>query len=201
MNLEENIGLFSFFMRNMILFDKKRHSSTFLYGLISSTYFYMWKGGCVYMNNYIVNDDVLCFTSVNDGNETFLIERDNEINLDVNSFELIKRSCKFYGNSYKIQRQFIIDVFNYYIKTPIVISPYCMLIFFPTTAPNSNKCIWISYNNIDRYVKEDGFTRIYFSGGKEINIDVSYATIDSQITKCIKIEKYLKCIMRKALDK
>ncbi|UKI27329.1 MAG: competence protein ComK [Bacilli bacterium] len=64
-----------------------------------------------------------------------------------------------------------------------------MFIYFPTTTPSSDKCIWIAYNNIDRYVREDGFTKIYFDGGKEINIDVSYATIDNQITKCIKIEK------------
>ena len=30
-----------------------------------------------------------------------------------------------------------------------------MLIFFPTSSPSSNRCIWISYSNIDRYVKED----------------------------------------------
>ena len=51
--------------------------------------------------------------------------------------------------------------------------------------------IWISYNNIDRYVKEKDYTKIFFKGGKVINISTSFSTIDSQITKCIKIEKYL----------
>ena len=173
---------------------------TFVYDLITGTYFYMWKGGFV-MNRYIINDDVLCFTSINDGSGTFLIEKDDELDFDISPLDLVKYSCKFYGNSYKMQRQFIIDLFNYYIKTPIVISPYNMFIFFPTTTPNSSKCIWIAYNNIDRYVEENGFTRIYFDGGKEINIDVSYTTIDNQITKCIKIEKYLRCFMKKTLEK
>ena len=54
-----------------------------------------------------------------------------------------------------MQRQFIIDTFNYYIKTPIVLSEYDMIIFFPTTSPKSKECIWISYNNVERYVKEN----------------------------------------------
>ncbi len=153
------------------------------------------------MNRYIINDDVLCFTSINNGTGTFLIEKDKELDLEINPLDLVKLSCKFYGNSYGIQRHFIIDVFDFYIKTPIIVSLYNMFIYFPTTTPSSDKCIWIAYNNIDRYVREDGFTKIYFDGGKEINIDVSYATIDNQITKCIKIEKYLRCIMNKTLEK
>lgn len=153
------------------------------------------------MNRYIINDDVLCFTSINKGTGTFLIEKDKELDLEINPLDLVKLSCKFYGNSYGIQRQFVIDVFDFYIKTPIIVSLYNMFIYFPTTTPSSDKCIWIAYNNIDRYVREDGFTKIYFDGGKEINIDVSYATIDNQITKCIKIEKYLRCIMNKTLEK
>ena len=39
------------------------------------------------------------------------------------------------------------------------------------------------------------YTKIYFKGGKILNISASYTTIDSQITKCIKIEKYLSNIL------
>ena len=73
-----------------------------------------------------------------------------------------------------------------------------MLIFFPTSSPSSNRCIWISYSNIDRYVKEEKSTKIFFKGGKIINIEVPYYIIDNQITKCIKIEKYLNNIINKA---
>ena len=100
-----------------------------------------------------------------------------------------------------IQRQFVIDIFNYYIKTPIIVSSYNMIIFFPTCTPSSKKCIWLAYNNITRYVKESNGTKIYFDNGKEMNIKVPYTTIDNQITKCIKIEKYLNGIMRKTVEK
>ena len=75
-----------------------------------------------------------------------------------------------------------------------------MLLFFPTSAPNSEKCVWISYNNVDRYAKEDNnTTKIYFKSGKVLNISASYTTIDSQITKCIKIEKYLSDMFKKVM--
>ena len=67
------------------------------------------------------------------------------------------------------------------------------LLFFPTTTPSSKECIWVCYNNVDRYVKTDNkdYTIIYFKGGKVLNIKASYTTIDNQITRCIRIEKYL----------
>ncbi len=40
-------------------------------------------------------------------------------------------------------------------------------------------------------LKKKDYTKIFFKGGKVINISTSFSTIDSQITKCIKIEKYV----------
>jgi len=151
----------------------------------------MLKGGFL-VKNYLLNDDVLCFTQDTENEQNMIvIEKKRKIELNVDTFKFLKKCCNHYGHSYSMQRQFIIDVFNYYIKTPIVLSEYNMIIFFPTTSPNSKDCIWISYNNVDRYVKEDNYTKIYFKGGKILNISVPYSTVDNQITRCIKIEKYI----------
>ena len=148
------------------------------------------------MNNYIINEDVLCFTKNDEkDNETLIIEKKKRLSINNDCLKFLKRCCKWYGNSYNIQRQFVIDKFNYYIKTPIILYGNTVMIFFPTTSPGSDECIWISYNNVDRYVKENDYTKIYFKGGKILNISASYTTIDSQITKCIKIEKYLSNIL------
>ena len=144
------------------------------------------------MNYYIINDDVLCFTQdLGNSNGTLVIEKNRKFNVNIECFKLIKKSCRWYGNSYNIHRQFVIDKFNFYIKTPIIVSNDDRMIFFPTTSPNSKDCIWVSYNNVDRYVKEKEYTKIYFKGGKILNISASYTTIDNQITRCIRIEKYL----------
>lgn len=144
------------------------------------------------MNYYILNSDVLCFTQdLGNSNGTMVIEKKRTFNVEVDAFRLLKKSCMWYGNSYNAQRQFIIDKFNFYIKTPIIIDGRDLLIFFPTTTPSSKECIWVCYNNVDRYIKEKTYTKIYFKGGKILNISASYTTVDNQITRCIRIEKYL----------
>ncbi len=144
------------------------------------------------MDNYIINENTLCFTQdIDNTDEILVIEKKRKFNIKMKCLKFINKSCCCYGHSYNVQRQIIIDNFNFYIKTPIVVSEYNMFIFFPTSSPSSNECIWISYNNVDRYVKEDNYTKIYFKGGKILNISAKYTTIDSQITKCIKIERYL----------
>ncbi len=151
------------------------------------------------MKDYVINEELLCFTQDTIEKDNILvIEKSKRLIFKGNSLKFLRRCCFCYGHSYNIQRQFVIDIFNYYIKTPIILSPYNMLIFFPTSSPSSNRCIWISYSNIDRYVKEEKSTKIFFKGGKIINIEVPYYIIDNQITKCIKIEKYLNNIINKA---
>lgn len=146
------------------------------------------------MKYYIINADVLCFTAdLGNSNGTLVMEKEKKFTVETECFKLLKKSCRWYGNSYNIQRDFIIDKFNYYIKTPIIMSNSDKLIFFPTTAPSSKDCIWVCYNNVDRYVKDEdkNYTKIYFKGGKILNISASYTTIDNQITRCIRIEKFI----------
>ena len=185
----------------MLSVDKIQQKSTLICALIFFTYFYMWKGG-ILMRDYIINENLLCFTQdTNDKNKILVVEKSKNVTFNGNSLSFLKKCCFCYGHSYNIQRQFVIDHFNYYIKTPIIVSSYNMIIFFPTCTPSSKKCIWLAYNNITRYVKESNGTKIYFDNGKEMNIKVPYTTIDNQITKCIKIEKYLNGIMRKTVEK
>lgn len=147
------------------------------------------------MKNYILNTDVLCFTqNIDDEKNVLVIEKKKKNIIEMDCFKFLKQSCSYYGHSYNIQRQFVIDTFNYYIKTPIIVSEYYMIIFFPTSSPKSKECIWISYNNVERYVREGDYTKIYFKGGKILNISAPYSTIDYQITKCIRIEKFLNSI-------
>lgn len=151
----------------------------------------MWKGG--FTMEYVINDNLLCFTQdTNDNKSILIVEKNRKLTFKGNSYKFLRKCCFFYGHSYGIQRQFVIDHFNYYIKTPIILSEYNKIILFPTASPESNNCIWIAYNNIDRYVAVDKkYTEVYFKGGKILKIRASYATIDNQITKCIRIEKLL----------
>ena len=62
------------------------------------------------MNYYILNSDVLCFTQdLGNSNGTMVIEKDRKFTVQIDCFKLLKKSCIWHGNSYNIQRQFVID--------------------------------------------------------------------------------------------
>ena len=61
-----------------------------------------------FMRNYIITDDVLCFTS--NGYGTYVVEKNKDFYLSIDCLNLLKYGCNFYGNSYNIQRQFVIDI-------------------------------------------------------------------------------------------
>lgn len=145
------------------------------------------------MNEYVINNDLLYFKN-NGLNSTLIEEKRNNFMIKIDCFKFLKKCCYCFGHSYSIQRQFIIDKFDYSIKTPIVVSEYNGIIVFPTSSPSSKECIWLSYNNIDRYIKEENGTKVYFNGGKTLKFNVPYRIIDNQITRCIKIEKFLNNI-------
>ena len=154
----------------MLSVDKIQQKSTLICALIFFTYFYMWKGG-ILMRDYIINENLLCFTQdTNDKNKILAVEKSKNVTFNGNSLSFLKKCCFCYGHSYNIQRQFVIDHFNYYIKTPIILSEYNKIILFPTASPESDNCIWISYNNVERYVQSGkNYTQIYFNGGKVLN--------------------------------
>lgn len=148
------------------------------------------------MNDYIINSNTLYIieNTIDDGN-TLIAEKDKEIISNFDSFKIVKKSCGYYGYSYRGQRDFIVEKLSFAIKTPIIISNYKNIIFFPTSSPNLKKCIWIAYNNIDRYIKDNDNTKIFFKGGKTLSINTSFTIIDNQVTKCIKIEKFLSSLV------
>lgn len=111
------------------------------------SYIFLYVERGIFVEGYILNSDVLCFTQdIDDEKKVLIVEKNKKFNIDADCFKFIKKCCMVYGHSYTMQRQFVIDIFNYYIKTPIIVSDYNMIIFFPTAAPNSKECIWISYN-------------------------------------------------------
>lgn len=84
------------------------------------------------MRNYIITDDVLCFTS--NGYGTYVVEKNKDFYLSIDCLKLLKYGCNFYGNSYNIQRQFVIDN----IKLNVINIKY---VTFPLLRPDGDSTI------------------------------------------------------------
>ncbi len=111
------------------------------------------------MKYYIINEDVLCFTvDTGKSNGTMVMEKNRKFTVELECFKLLKKSCRWYGNSYNMQREFIIDKFNYYIKTLIIMSNPDKILLFPTSSPTSKKCIWM-----EKFINEKVVEKLYKS--------------------------------------
>lgn len=145
----------------------------------------------VYMDSYEINKETCAVVSLDD-NITKILENDDEYFVNKNSYEVMEDSCEYYGSSCDGRIKGTKMILGSAYKVPIVIEESNDIIFFPTESPQSNKCIWISLNNIERYEKSDGFTKITFTSGKEIIVKMSLAAFEMQVLRANRLSSILK---------
>ena len=77
-------------------------------------------------------------------------------------------------------------------KSPIIVEESRNIIFFPLKSVREKCNIWISYNNLEKYIKSDYRTIFYFKNNKQVVIDFSYYIIDNQVTRSLMLDYELK---------
>ncbi len=132
--------------------------------------------------------------------KTKVITFDNEFLIDIDSKKIIDNSCKYFGSSLTDRVNMTKRLINVKSKSPIIIEESRDIIFFPLKSIRDKCNIWISFNNLIKYVKSDDNTIFYFKNNKEIIIDFSYYIIDNQITRSLMLDYELKK-RRESLEK
>ena len=174
----------------LIIIDKLGENSTDKIIIIAAIHLFSEeKGG--FMESYEINKDTYAVMSVNE-DVAKVIEKNDEYLIDQSSFEVMENSCQYYGSSAegRIKGTKMILGSNY--KVPIVIEESNDIIFFPTEAINSNNCVWISLNNIEKYEKCNGFTKVTFTSGKELYIKMSISSFEMQVLRANRLSSVLK---------
>lgn len=147
------------------------------------------KGG--FMDSYEINKDTCAVISVSD-KITKVIEEDEEYFINKSSYEVMEDSCQYYGSSCdgRIKGTKMILGSNY--KVPIVVEESNEIIFFPTESPSSNNCTWISLNNVRKYEKSNGYTRVVFNSGREILLKMSVSSFETQILRANRLGSMIR---------
>lgn len=133
-------------------------------------------------------------------NETKIITVDNEFIVKESCKKIIDNSCKFFGSSLLEQIKKTNTLVNMASKTPIIIEESRNIIFFPLKSTREKTNIWISFNHLDKYIKNDQNTILKFKNGKEIIIKFSYYIIDNQVTRSLILDYEINN-RRKSLEK
>lgn len=143
------------------------------------------------MISYEVNCDTLALVPISE-NETKIIERNNMFNVNSSVMNIIENSCEYFGSSYLGRHEGTKKLIGITHKAPIIIEESKNLIYFPTTSPRLDNCIWIALNNIKTYERKNGKTELEFINNKRIRLDISFGSLDNQVLRATKLESVLR---------
>ena len=138
--------------------------------------------------DYEINASTLVIIPI-DEEKCRVYEDDKDFIVKRHSTKIVNDSCMFFGSSLNGRQYGTKKLINVAVKAPIIIEESKKIIFFPTASPRQINCMWISYNNLVKYTKNEDKTIFTFKNNKQIELDISYNIIDNQIVRCIKLEK------------
>ncbi len=140
---------------------------------------------------YEIDLSTVMLIGVDDDN-TKIITLDNEFILDIDSKKIVDNSCKFFGSSLNDRVNMTKRLININSKSPIIIEESRNIIFFPLKSIRDKCNIWISFNNLSKYVKSGDKTVFIFNNGKEVIFEFSYYIIDNQVTRSLMLDYEVK---------
>ena len=127
-----------------------------------------------------------------DESKTKVVTLEDEFILDIDSKKIMDNSCKFFGSSLSDRVNMTKRLVGIKSKSPIIVEDSRNIIFFPLKSVRDKCNIWISFNNLEKYVKNGDRTAFVFKNNKRVVIDFSYYIIDNQVTRSLMLDYELK---------
>ena len=143
------------------------------------------------LDSYEISRDTLAIIPISSC-QSKIIEGDDNLIINKNSTKIVDDSCKFFGSSLRGRCEGTKNLLGINYKAPIIVEESSEIIFFPTNSPRIDDCVWISLNNIEKYQRTNGKTKVVFKNGTEIDVDVSFNTIDNQVLRSTRLESILR---------
>lgn len=112
--------------------------------------------------------------------------------ISMNSKSIIEHSCNYFGSSLNERINTTNRLVKLKTKTPLIIEESRHIIFFPLKSIREKNNIWISFNNLDKYEKNNTSTVLTFKGNKTVVVDFSYYIVDNQVTRSLILDYELQ---------
>ena len=138
--------------------------------------------------NYEITYDTQVIIPLDD-NSSKIVENDNEYLVDSKPISVLEHSCEYFGSSYEGRKEGTKKLLGITHKAPIIVEESRKIIFFPTKSPDSNDCIWINLEKIDKYYKINSKkSAILFKNGDIMEFDISFGSITNQILRATRLK-------------
>lgn len=143
------------------------------------------------LESYEINNATLAIIPINT-RICKVIEHDKNYIVNKSSIEIIDDSCRYFGSTLQGRHDATKELIGVSYKSPIIIEETRNIIFFPTSSPRFNNCYWLALNKIKNSEKVDNFCQITFNNGSELELNISYESLQNQILRATMLESTLK---------
>lgn len=138
--------------------------------------------------NYEINYDTQLILPLGEF-KSKVIEHDDEYIINSSVQEILEHSCEYFGSSFEGRKDGTRKMLGITHKSPIIVEESRKMIFFPTTSPEREDCIWINLEKIEKYYKvENGKSAILFKNGDILEFDLSYGSLSNQILRATRLK-------------
>jgi competence protein ComK len=135
------------------------------------------------INEYEVNPYTMAILPIPYGRKIFsiIIEMEDEFLVKMKPMEIVDRSCRYFGSSYKGRKEGTRELMGITHKPPIIVEPSHQIFLFPTVSPSSLECAWLSHSHIISHsASGNGTTKVIFQNNKSIRLDISKGSFENQ---------------------
>ena len=142
------------------------------------------------MEEYEINSSTLAIIPLGE-NISKVYEEAAEYIISKSPNAIIKENCEFYGSSYMGRCKGTKKLTGIKSKFPIIIEESRNIIFFPTSSSRCEDNSWIALNNIKTYAEKELNSKIIFKNNEEIDLNISYYSLDNQICRAYMLNSKL----------
>lgn len=143
------------------------------------------------MDLYEINSNTIALVPIG-LDKTRVFENDSNFVVNMSCMKIVERSCEYFGSSYIGRHDGTKMLTGISHKSPIIIEESKDIIYFPTTSPRLEECMWLSLKHIANYYNKNGKSIVNFENGQTMEIDISYGSFDNQYLRATKLESILR---------
>jgi competence protein ComK len=141
--------------------------------------------------NYEFNKGTLAIVP-NESN-SIVYEDEERYIIEQKPLSIMEESCLYFGSSYEGRTKGAKKILGAEYKAPIVVDDINNIIAIPTTSPKSPDCVWISLSRVQNISKINNiYTKILFDNGKELIVDCSFRSLESQLSRASRLDLILR---------
>ena len=135
-------------------------------------------------DTYEVNGSTMAVLPLGEGEKpaSKILETDRTFRVNMKPFQIIERSCRYFGSSYAGRKAGTYEVIKVSHKPPIMVDHSNNIFLFPTFSSTRPQCGWLSHAHVHEFcaAKYDN-TFVTFVNGETLELPVSITSFENQV--------------------